>query len=123
VFLDAYANGWKADSEKAGKYGQPKISSLFLTAIQTSYSLYRPSAIAVANTLSDMPFSALRIVLFNIIVYFLSGLHRSGGAFWTFHLFNYVAYLVMQGFFRTFGLLCFNFDSAFRLAVFFIPNL
>ena len=25
------------------------------------------------------------------------------------------AYLVMQGFFRTFGLMCFNFDSAFRL--------
>lgn len=89
---------------------------------QTGYSLYRPSAIAVANTLADMPFSALRIIIFNIIVYFLSGLHRSGGAFWTFHLFNYLAYLVMQGFFRTFGLICFNFDSAFRLAVFFIPN-
>ncbi|KDR85534.1 hypothetical protein GALMADRAFT_234460 [Galerina marginata CBS 339.88] len=89
---------------------------------QTSYSMYRPSAIAVANTLADMPFSALRILLFNILVYFLSGLHRSGGAFWTFHLFNYIAYLVMQGFFRTFGLMCFNFDSAFRLAVFFIPN-
>ena len=123
MFLDASANGWKADSEKAGKYRQPGISSLLLTAMQTSYSLYRPSAIAVANTLADMPFSALRIVLFNIIIYFLSGLYRSGGAFWTFHLFNYVAYLVMQGFFRTFGLLCFNFHSAFRLAVFFIPNL
>jgi len=85
--------------------------------------MYRPSAIAVANTLADMPFSALRVLLFNIIVYFMSGLHRSGGAFWTFHLFNYLAYLVMQGFFRTFGLMCFNFDSAFRLAVFFIPNL
>ena len=90
---------------------------------QTSYSMYRPSAIAVANTLADMPFSALRVLLFNIIVYFMSGLHRSGGAFWTFHLFNYLAYLVMQVFFRTFGLMCFNFDSAFRLAVFFIPNL
>ncbi|KAF8963959.1 ABC-2 type transporter-domain-containing protein [Flammula alnicola] len=89
---------------------------------QTSYSMYRPSAIAVANTFSDMPISAVRILLYNIIVYFMSGLHRSGGAFWTFHLFNYLAYLVMQGFFRTFGLMCFNFDSAFRLAVFFIPN-
>ncbi|KAF8167550.1 pleiotropic drug resistance ABC transporter [Crassisporium funariophilum] len=89
---------------------------------QTNYSLYRPSAIAVANTLADVPFSAVRILLYNIIVYFLSGLHRSAGAFFTFHLFNYLAYLVMQGFFRTFGLMCFNFDSAFRLAVFFIPN-
>lgn len=84
--------------------------------------MYRASAIAVANTLADLPFSASRILVFNIIIYFMSGLHRSAGAFWTFHLFNYIAYLVMQGFFRTFGLLCFNFDSAFRLAVFFIPN-
>ncbi|KAG5643545.1 hypothetical protein DXG03_000686 [Asterophora parasitica] len=89
---------------------------------QTSYSMYRPSAIALANTFSDLPFSASRILLYNIIVYFLSGLHRSAGGFFTFHLFNYIAYLAMQGFFRTFGLICSNFDSAFRLAVFFIPN-
>lgn len=29
----------------------------------------------------------------------------------------------MQGFFRSFGLLCTNFDSAFRLATFFVPNM
>ncbi|KAJ7687385.1 ABC-2 type transporter-domain-containing protein [Mycena rosella] len=89
---------------------------------QTSYSMYRPSAIAVANTLADLPFSASRVLLFNIPVYFMTNLNRSAGGFFTFHLFNYVAYLTMQGFFRTFGLLCTNFHTAFRLAVFFIPN-
>lgn len=29
----------------------------------------------------------------------------------------------MQGFFRTFGHMCTNFDSAFRLATFFLPNM
>jgi hypothetical protein len=85
--------------------------------------MYRPSAIALANFFADLPFSASRVLMFNIIVYFLSGMYRSAGAFFTFHLFNYLAYLVMQGFFRTFGLICVNFDAAFRLAVFFIPNL
>ncbi|KAF6754266.1 ABC-transporter [Ephemerocybe angulata] len=89
---------------------------------QTDYSLYRPSAIALANLFADLPFSALRILLFDIVVYFLSGLHNSAGGFFTFHLFSYLAYLVMQSFFRFFGLICFSFDSAFRLAVFFIPN-
>ncbi|KAF8899244.1 ABC-transporter [Infundibulicybe gibba] len=89
---------------------------------QSGYSMYRSSATALANTLSDVPFSAVRILVFNIIVYFMSGLHPSAGAFWTFHLINYTAYLVMQGFFRTFGLMCHDFHSAFRLAVFFIPN-
>ena len=83
----------------------------------------RPSALALANLLADMPFSAVRILLFNIIVYFMSGLHRSAGAFFTFHLFNYLGFLVMQSFFRFFGLICSDFNSAFRLAVFFIPNL
>jgi hypothetical protein len=77
----------------------------------------------MANLFADIPFSALRILNFNIIIYFLSGLHRSAGGFFTFHLFNYVAYLVMQAFFRMFGLITFSYDSAFRLAVFFIPNL
>ncbi|KAJ7755026.1 ABC-2 type transporter-domain-containing protein [Mycena maculata] len=89
---------------------------------QTSYSMYRPSAIAIANTIADLPFSAARILIFNIVVYFMTHLDRSAGGFWTFHLFNYIAYLTMQGFFRTFGLLCTNFHTAFRLAVFFIPN-
>ena len=85
--------------------------------------MYRPSAISLGNTLADVPFSATRVLIFNLIVYFLSGMHRSAGAFFTFHLFVYIAFLTMQGFFRTFGLLCVNFDSAFRLAVFFVPNL
>ncbi|KAG2022687.1 ABC transporter [Coprinopsis cinerea AmutBmut pab1-1] len=89
---------------------------------QTEYSLYRASAISAANLLADIPFSAVRILIFNIIVYFMAGLHRSAGAFFTFHLFNYVGFLVMQSFFRTFGLICFDFNHAFRLGVFFIPN-
>ncbi|KII93944.1 hypothetical protein PLICRDRAFT_36161 [Plicaturopsis crispa FD-325 SS-3] len=90
---------------------------------QTAYSLYRPSAMTVANTLADIPFSAVRILIYDIIVYFMCNLARSGGGFWTFHLFNNLAYIAMQGFFRTFGLLCTNFDSAFRLATFFVPNM
>lgn len=54
---------------------------------QTGYSLYRPAAIAIANTLADMPFSALRIFIYNIIIYFMANLARSAGGFFTFHLF------------------------------------
>lgn len=53
----------------------------------------------------------------------MTNLSRNAGGFWTFHLFNYVAYITMQGFFRTFGLMCRNFDSAFRFAGIIIPNM
>lgn len=90
---------------------------------QTSYSLFRPSAIALANTLADLPFSAVRLFLYDMIIYFMANLDRNGGAFWTFHLVCYFAFLAIQGFFRTFGLFCANYDSAFRLSSFFVPNL
>ncbi|KAI9569434.1 pleiotropic drug resistance ABC transporter [Boletus coccyginus] len=76
-----------------------------------------------SNFFSDIPFSAVRVFIFDVIVYFMPGLARSAGGFFTFHLFVYLSYLAMQGFFRTFGLLCISFDSAFRLAIFFLPNI
>ncbi|KAI0031252.1 ABC-2 type transporter-domain-containing protein [Vararia minispora EC-137] len=90
---------------------------------QASYCLYRPSALSLANTLADLPFSAVRLFIYDVIVYFMAGLVYNAGAFWTFHLINYLAFLSMQGFFRVFGQLCSNFDQAFRLGSFFVPNI
>jgi ATP-binding cassette subfamily G (WHITE) protein 2 (SNQ2) len=53
----------------------------------------------------------------------LTNLSRSAGAFVTFQMFVYISFLVMQGFFRLLGILCNNFDQAFRLGSFFVPNM
>lgn len=107
---------------------------------QIDYGFYRSAALVFANFFADIPFSAVRVLIFNVIVYFMPNLWvislnltsvlphvvlraRSAGGFFTFHLFVYVTFLAMQGFFRTFGLVCINFDSAFRLATFFLPNM
>ncbi|TFY58327.1 hypothetical protein EVG20_g8195 [Dentipellis fragilis] len=90
---------------------------------QTGYGFYRPAAIQIANTVADLPFSAIRILMYDIIIYFMSGLARSSaGGFFTFHLLNYMAFLAMQGFFRSVGLLCSDFNTALRTAVVFFPN-
>jgi ATP-binding cassette, subfamily G (WHITE), member 2, SNQ2 len=106
---------------------------------QTGYSLYRPSAHVIANTLAvrapylcrcltpytshaqDLPLSAVRVLIFDTIIYFMAHLSWNPGAFFTFHLINYMTYLTLQGFFRMLGHLCVNFYSAFRLAIFCIP--
>ncbi|EKM61431.1 uncharacterized protein PHACADRAFT_248034 [Phanerochaete carnosa HHB-10118-sp] len=90
---------------------------------QTSYCLYRPAATVLANTLADMPFSFVRVTIYNIIIYFMTGLDRSAGAFFTFELMVYLAYLTMQGFFRTMGNLFSSFHAAFRISAFFVPNM
>jgi ABC-type multidrug transport system permease subunit len=53
---------------------------------QTSFLFYRPSAVSLASTIADVPFSALQILLFSIIIYFMSGLVRTAGAFFIFYL-------------------------------------
>ena len=41
----------------------------------------------MASTLSDIPLSAVRILIYNLIIYFMSNLSRSAGGFFTYHLF------------------------------------
>jgi ATP-binding cassette, subfamily G (WHITE), member 2, SNQ2 len=90
---------------------------------QTDYGFYRPAAYQIANALADLPFSATRVLIFNIIIYFMSHLQRSAGRFFTFHLITYTTFLAMQGFFRTVGLFFSSYHTAFRVAVAIFPNL
>jgi ATP-binding cassette, subfamily G (WHITE), member 2, SNQ2 len=90
---------------------------------QTGYGFYRPAAYQIANTLADMPFSATRILIYDIIIYFMTHLARSPGRFFTFHLVNYTAFLTMQAFFRTIGLLFSDYHTAYRMAMAIFPNL
>jgi len=53
----------------------------------------------------------------------MANLHRSGGAFWTFHLFNYMAFLAIQGLFRTLGFCFSSCEAAFRLGAFLVTGL
>lgn len=64
---------------------------------QTSYSLFRPAAIAIANTVADIPFSAVRVLIYNIIIYFMTRLARSAGGFFVYHLFVSLSLVVMLG--------------------------
>ncbi|KAG0141461.1 hypothetical protein CROQUDRAFT_68265 [Cronartium quercuum f. sp. fusiforme G11] len=83
---------------------------------QTSFAFYRPSALAMANVLADVPFSSLKVFAFCIILYFMAGLYTSAGAFFTFYLLVYTTFLALSSFFRFLGAISFNFDTASRMA-------
>ena len=51
------------------------------------YSLYHPSAEALASTIAGFPFRMIGLTLFVIIIYFLAGLHRTPSAFFIVYLF------------------------------------
>jgi len=85
--------------------------------------MYRRAAYPIANMLADLPFSATRVFVYNVVIYFMTHLHRSAGGFWTYHLMVYLTFLAMQAFFRAFGLIFHDFDTAFRISVIFFLHI
>ncbi|CAL5866766.1 uncharacterized protein PFLUO_LOCUS976 [Penicillium psychrofluorescens] len=68
---------------------------------QARYAMYHPFAEAVASMLCDMPYKLLNAVTFNITLYFMTGLRKTPGAFFTFLLFSIMTTLTMSMIFRT----------------------
>ena len=87
IIVDAHPDAWPSNPEETGASLLPDGVKTAHNLFQTNYALYRPAAVVIANTLSDVPFSAVRTFVFNIIVYFMSGLSRTAGGFFTYHLF------------------------------------
>lgn len=98
LFIAMLFNALNAFSELPAQMGGRNIMYK-----QVGYRFYRPGALAVAQTLADLPINALKIMLFSIIVYFMAGLASTAGAFFTFYLFVISSYLVMSAFFRVLG--------------------
>ncbi|RAL63508.1 hypothetical protein DID88_003928 [Monilinia fructigena] len=111
LFISLLFNAFQAFSELASTMmGRPIVNK------HRSYTFHRPSALWIAQIIVDTAFSAAQILLFSIIVYFMCGLVRDAGAFFTFYLIILSGYLAMTLFFRTVGCLCPDFDYAIKFA-------
>lgn len=111
LFISLLFNAFQAFSELASTMlGRPIVNK------HRSYTFHRPSALWIAQIIVDTAFSAAQILLFSIIVYFMCGLVREAGAFFTFYIVILCGYLAMTLFFRTVGCLCPDFDYAIKFA-------
>ncbi|KAF2851942.1 ABC transporter [Plenodomus tracheiphilus IPT5] len=111
LFIALLFNAFQAFSELASTMlGRPIVNK------HRAFTFHRPSALWIAQIGVDLLFSAVQILVFSIIVYFMTNLVRDAGAFFTFFLVITTGYLAMTLFFRTVGCLCPDFDVAIRLA-------
>ena len=111
LFISLLFNAFQAFSELASTMiGRPIVNK------HKAYTFHRPSALWIAQILVDLAFSAVQIMVFSIMVYFMCGLVRDAGAFFTFYLVIVSGYLAMTLFFRTVGCLCPDFDYAIKFA-------
>ncbi|KAH3973908.1 hypothetical protein HBH64_163010 [Parastagonospora nodorum] len=111
LFIALLFNAFQAFSELASTMlGRPIVNK------HRAFSFHRPSALWIAQIGVDLLFSSAQILVFSIIVYFMTNLFRDAGAFFIFYLMIVTGYLAMTLFFRTVGCLCPDFDVAIRLA-------
>lgn len=75
-------------------------------------SFYRPAAFAIAQTVVDIPLVLVQVLIFDLIVYFMSDLARTPSQFFISLLILWVITMSMYSFFRAFGALCKSLDVA-----------
>ncbi|RMZ68192.1 abc transporter [Pyrenophora seminiperda CCB06] len=111
LFIALLFNAFQTFSELASTMmGRPIVNK------HRALTFHRPSALWIAQIGVDLLFASVQILVFSIIVYFMTNLVRDAGAFFTFFLIIVTGYLAMTLFFRTVGCLCPDFDVAIRLA-------
>lgn len=109
LFIALLFNAFEAFSELASTLlGRPIVNK------HRAFTFHRPSALWLAQILVDLAFASVKILVFSIMVYFMTGLVRTPAAFFTFYLLIMSGYLSMTLFFRTIGCLCPDFDYAIK---------
>lgn len=111
LFIALLFNAFQAFSELASTMiGRPIVNK------HRAYTFHRPGALWLAQIIVDLAFASTQIFVFSVIVYFMTGLVRDAGAFFTFVIIIIMGYLAMTLFFRTIGCLCPDFDYAIKFA-------
>ncbi|KAK1759774.1 ABC-2 type transporter-domain-containing protein [Echria macrotheca] len=112
MFISLLFNAFQAFSELAGTMvGRPIINK------HKAYAFHRPSALWIAQIIVDQAFAATQIMVFCLIVYFMTNLARTAGAFFIFFLMVLSGNIAMTLCFRIIGCLSPDFDYAAKFAV------
>jgi ATP-binding cassette subfamily G (WHITE) protein 2 (SNQ2) len=81
-----------------------------------SFALYHPAAFVIAQVVADLPILMFQVGHFSIVLYWMTGLKATAGAFLTFLLISYVNALTMTQYFRAVGAAFPTFDAATKVS-------
>lgn len=83
---------------------------------QKDYAFYRPSAVSLARVLVDFPVILPQVLIFGIIMFFLTGLDATASKFFIYMLFVYVSAILLTSLYRMFAALSPAIDDAVRFS-------
>lgn len=84
-------------------------------ALTIPSSFYRPAAYAIAQTVVDIPLVLVQVFIFDVIVYFMSGLSRTASQFFISLLILWAITMNMYALFRAIGAMVKSLDIATRI--------
>lgn len=80
-----------------------------------TFSFYRPAAYGIAQTVVDIPLALIQVLIFDLIIYFMSNLQRTPSQFFISVLILWIVTMTMYSFFRGVASVCKTLDSATRI--------
>lgn len=95
IFLSILFLGWLQLTEL-----MKAISGRVVVARHRDYAFYRPSAVAIARVIADLPLILVQVVIFSVIMYFMTNLDRDASKFFIFALFVYISTINITALYR-----------------------
>lgn len=92
------------------------VSGRAVVARHKEYAFYRPSAVSIARVVTDFPIILVQVILFGVIMYFMTNLAVEAGKFWIYMLFVYITTILLTALYRMFASLSPEIDTAVRFS-------
>lgn len=74
--------------------------------------MYHPAAFCIAQIVADLPVLLFQVSHFSIVLYFMVGLSRDAGSFFTYWIVCFATCMAMTALFRAIGAISATFDAA-----------
>lgn len=111
LFFSILFLGWLQLSEL-----MKAVSGRAVVARHKDYAFYSPSAVSVARIVADFPVVFIQVVIFTLIMYFMTGLDVVASKYWIYLLFVYTTTLCVTSLYRMFASLSPTIDDAVRFS-------
>ncbi|EAQ90162.1 hypothetical protein CHGG_06781 [Chaetomium globosum CBS 148.51] len=92
------------------------VSGRAIVARHKEYAFYRPSAVTLARALVDLPVLVLQVIIFGILLFFMTGLDLDPGKFFIQLLFMYTTTFCITAMYRMLASMSPSMDDAVRFS-------
>ena len=92
------------------------VSGRVVVARHRDYAFYRPSAVSIARVMTDLPLIIVQVIIFSILMYFLTDLYSDVSRFFIYVLFVYVTTICITALYRMLASLSPTINDAVRFS-------